>query len=271
MTTTLTAIKRWFLRRVRVSEAAAYRDLLNVVPKAIKPNSTNSHFGYDFVSIDRFSAVIGPLLRKHGFVVYMNETRCKIIEDKQSMLYTFEMGLSYCGALPATLETATVLVSVASPQAMGQARSYAERQWLARKLVINVGDARHDLDHSDHHRESQPARSTGRTDRSDQAQQGVPESELNDMQKFYLACNENGDLARQLWDKAAGDHDAAMGLLAEHEAADAVTDSGGDTEVVEETVTESTNDMEDTYRDDEADAPVDSYSELTFDSENRDG
>ena len=265
MTTIITAIKRWFLRRVRVTEADAYRDLLNVVPKTIKPISTNSHFGYDYVSIDRFSAVIGPLLRNHGFVVYMNETRCEIVEDRQSMLYAYEMGLSYCGALPATLETTTVLVSVVSPQAMGQARSYAERQWLAHKLVINVGDARRDLDHSDHHRESQPARSTGRADRSDQAQRSVPESELNDMQKFFLACNTDGELARRLWDEADADHDAAMGLLAEHVTAD-------DSEAVEETVIESANDdVEDTHQDDETDAPVDSYSELTFDSENRDG
>ena len=88
----------WFDSMVE-QEAGAWQKVLNAVPGAIARDAKNPHFGYKFVSIDKFAGVIGPILREHGFAVHMHELDCRIVdtgtnnrgEDTIGMIYKLSL------------------------------------------------------------------------------------------------------------------------------------------------------------------------------------
>ena len=113
----------------------------------------NAFAKYRFTSVDDYKDALRPLMAKNGLSVGMSqvgferftETKDKNKESTHCQ-YDFELWLEHESGEVGKPEGSTVCLPYVGAQTTGQARSYAQKEWLKSKFLASSGDRAEDAD-----------------------------------------------------------------------------------------------------------------------------
>lgn len=107
----------------------------------------NNHGGYNFVSVDKFYAAIGPVMAKYGLATLANVARSEVVESVgdnnkvKSHLHTeWELYLIHEDGSMYGPVRRDVTVIAAGPQAYASAESFVTKYFLRSTFKIPTGD-----------------------------------------------------------------------------------------------------------------------------------
>lgn len=107
----------------------------------------NNHGGYNFVSVDKFYAAIGPVMAKYGLATLANVARSEVVESVgdngkvKSHLHTeWELFLIHEDGSMYGPVRRDVTVVAAGPQAYASAESFVTKYFLRSTFKIPTGD-----------------------------------------------------------------------------------------------------------------------------------
>ena len=107
----------------------------------------NNHGGYNFVSVDKFYAAIGPVMAKYGLATLANIARSEVVESVgdnnkvKSHLHTeWELFLIHEDGSMYGPVRRDVTVIAAGPQAYASAESFVTKYFLRSTFKIPTGD-----------------------------------------------------------------------------------------------------------------------------------
>ena len=111
----------------------------------------NNHGGYNFVSVDKFYAAIGPVMAKYGLATLANVARSEVVESVgdnnkvKSHLHTeWELYLIHEDGSMYGPVRRDVTVIAAGPQAYASAESFVTKYFLRSTFKIPTGDSMKD-------------------------------------------------------------------------------------------------------------------------------
>lgn len=112
--------------------------------KQLDADDQNKHGGYNFVSVDKFYAIIGKIMAEAGLALLIDETSTEVRgSDKTGNPWLFaQYTLSFMhetGAMSAGLRR-SIALPISGPQAFGAAQSYIEKQFLRQVFKVPTGD-----------------------------------------------------------------------------------------------------------------------------------
>jgi hypothetical protein len=146
----------------------------------------NEHARYNYVSVDKFYSIIGPLMAEAGLALLINEAESEVRiseatdsqgkERKTPWLFaSYELTFLHETGVMSTLPMSRSLaMPINGPQTYGAAQSYVEKQFLRQVFKIPTGEK--DADDTAQG-EDAPARSASRGNgatRAPQRQQAAP-------------------------------------------------------------------------------------------------
>lgn len=134
---------------VNVVHKSVFEAVAACVPevRTIGKSDRNKFDGYDFASIDKFLALVGPICGRHGLFPMVNLTGTELYENQNSkggkamwcrFSYTITLYHSSGEHLPET--PIMVAVPMNGAQASGSAQSYALKQYFRSLFMIPTGD-----------------------------------------------------------------------------------------------------------------------------------
>jgi hypothetical protein len=110
-------------------------------------NERNKFDGYDFVSIDKFLAMVNPICADCGLFPWTTTAGIELYDNVNSKggksvwgRYTFEITLNHAGGESIGPATIIVAVPMNGAQASGSAQSYALKQFFRGVFMIPTGD-----------------------------------------------------------------------------------------------------------------------------------
>lgn len=115
--------------------------------KVLGKSERNKFDGYDFVSIDKFLALVNPICARHGLFPIISQRELEMYENtnsqgKKSVWARFFYDITLYHKSGETLGPTNIMVSVPmnGAQASGSAQSYALKQFFRALLMIPTGD-----------------------------------------------------------------------------------------------------------------------------------
>lgn len=107
----------------------------------------NKHGGYNFVSVDKFYAAIGPVMAKHGLATFANVARSEIVESvnddgktKSHLHMEWELYLLHEDGSVYGAVRRDVTVIASGPQAYAAAESFVTKYFIRSTFKIPTGD-----------------------------------------------------------------------------------------------------------------------------------
>jgi hypothetical protein len=111
--------------------------------RSLKKTERNEHAHYDFVSIDGFLSVIGPLCAEAGLIILQDEQDIDVIDRSGKawlkITYAFSLG-HISGVFWDRPMKRTVFQIISGPQTTGSVQSYAQKQFLRSMFLIPTGE-----------------------------------------------------------------------------------------------------------------------------------
>jgi hypothetical protein len=111
--------------------------------RSLPKTERNEHAHYDFVSIDGFLSVIGPLCAEAGLIILQDEQDIDVIDrsGKAWLKITYVFTLAHSsGAFWDRPMKRTVFQTISGPQTTGSVQSYAQKQFLRSMFLIPTGE-----------------------------------------------------------------------------------------------------------------------------------
>lgn len=115
--------------------------------KVLGKSERNKFDGYDFVSIDKFLALVNPICSKNGLFPIVSQSSVEFYDNTnskggKSTWARFHYDITLYHSSGETLGPVSVMVSVPmnGAQATGSAQSYALKQFFRSTLMIPTGD-----------------------------------------------------------------------------------------------------------------------------------
>jgi hypothetical protein len=115
--------------------------------KVLGKSDRNKFDGYDFVSIDKFLALVNPICGRHGLFPIVSQREVEFYENtnsqgKKSVWARFFYDITLYHSSGETLGPTNIMVAVPmnGAQASGSAQSYALKQFFRAVLMIPTGD-----------------------------------------------------------------------------------------------------------------------------------
>ena len=120
--------------------------------KQLGADERNEHARYNYVSVDKFYAIIGPLMADAGLALLINEaeSEVRILEttDNQGkerktpwLFASYELTfLHETGAMSALPMSRSLAMPINGPQTYGAAQSYIEKQFLRQVFKVPTGE-----------------------------------------------------------------------------------------------------------------------------------
>ena len=115
--------------------------------KVLGKSERNKFDGYDFVSIDKFLALVNPICARHGLFPIISQRELEMYENtssqgRKSVWARFFYDITLYHSSGETLGPTNIMVSVPmnGAQASGSAQSYALKQFFRAVLMIPTGD-----------------------------------------------------------------------------------------------------------------------------------
>lgn len=111
--------------------------------KALGYDEKNPHGSYRYVSVDKFYAIVGPLMTDAGLMVMIDETAAEVRDGAKGNPWLFTqysmVFVHESGAMSPPMRRSCAL-PISGPQAFGAAQSYIEKQFLRQCFKIPTGD-----------------------------------------------------------------------------------------------------------------------------------
>lgn len=121
--------------------------------KRLEKADNNAFAKYKFTSVDDYKDFLRPLMSKNGLSVGMSQTRFDRFQhttdgkkETTHCQYDFELWLEHESGEKGDREGTTVCLPYTGAQTTGQARSYAQKEWLKSKFLASSGDTAEDAD-----------------------------------------------------------------------------------------------------------------------------
>lgn len=115
--------------------------------RTIGKSNRNKFDGYDFASIDKFLALVGPICGRHGLFPFINLTQTELYENQNSKggksiwcRFWYEVTLYHSSGQKLPETKVMVAVPMNGAQSSGSAQSYALKQYFRSVLMIPTGD-----------------------------------------------------------------------------------------------------------------------------------
>jgi hypothetical protein len=165
--------------RMPIPIAAAIIKVMKQI-RQLGTDERNEHARYNYVSVDKFYSIIGPLMADAGLALLINEAESEVRvsegEKKTPWLFaSYELTfLHESGAMSTLPMSRSLAMPINGPQTYGAAQSYIEKQFLRQVFKIPTGEK--DADETAQG-EDAPARSASRGNgatRAPQRQQAAP-------------------------------------------------------------------------------------------------
>jgi hypothetical protein len=141
--------------------------------KQLGADEKNEHARYNYVSIDKFYSVIGPLMAEAGLALLINETSSEIRTSERTdertgatkmvswLFVQYELQFMHTSGMMSPPLRRSCALPISGPQAFGAAQSYIEKQFLRQVFKIPTGDK--DADETAQSGDAPAGRSEGRT------------------------------------------------------------------------------------------------------------
>lgn len=106
----------------------------------------NEHARYNYVSVDKFYEIIGPLMADAGLALLINEAESEVRvsegEKKTPWLFaSYELTFLHESGVMSTLPMSrTLAMPINGPQTYGAAQSYVEKQFLRQVFKVPTGE-----------------------------------------------------------------------------------------------------------------------------------
>lgn len=106
----------------------------------------NEHARYNYVSVDKFYAAVGPLMAEAGLALLINEASSEVRlsdgERKTPWLFcSYELTfLHESGAMSSLPMSRSLAMPINGPQTYGAAQSYIEKQFLRQVFKVPTGE-----------------------------------------------------------------------------------------------------------------------------------
>lgn len=126
----------------------------------------NEHARYNYVSVDKFYSIIGPLMAEAGLALLINEAESEVRasegEKRTPWLFVrYELTfLHESGAMSLLPMSRSLAMPINGPQTYGAAQSYIEKQFLRQVFKVPTGEK--DADEVAQDQEAPTGRSGGR-------------------------------------------------------------------------------------------------------------
>jgi hypothetical protein len=115
--------------------------------KQLGKSERNKFDGYDFVSIDKFLALVNPICAAHGLFPHPSQTNVELYENTNSKggksmwaRFYFDITLHHSSGEALPPSKIMVAVPMNGAQASGSAQSYALKQFFRGMFMIPTGD-----------------------------------------------------------------------------------------------------------------------------------
>jgi hypothetical protein len=111
--------------------------------KQLGSDERNPHGGYGYVSVDKFYAIVGPLMAEAGLALLINETSSEIRagdSGKGWLFVQYELQFMHVSGVMSPVLRRSCALPISGPQAYGAAQSYIEKQFLRQVFKIPTGD-----------------------------------------------------------------------------------------------------------------------------------
>lgn len=115
--------------------------------KILGKTDRNKFDGYDFVSIDKFLALVNPINAKHGLFPSVSQTNVEMYENTNSKggkstwaRFYYDISLHHANGETFGPVAMMVAVPMNGAQASGSAQSYALKQFFRATYMIPTGD-----------------------------------------------------------------------------------------------------------------------------------
>lgn len=111
--------------------------------KTLGKSEKNKYDNYDFVSVDKFFAAVGPLMADAGLVAFASETEHEFYENKKGSLWMrvgFDIWLAHSSGQAAGPFHRKVSVPMNGAQSHGSAQSYVVKQFIRAQFLVPTGD-----------------------------------------------------------------------------------------------------------------------------------
>lgn len=132
--------------------AAAVAAVMKEVRRLEKADN-NAFAKYRFTSVDDYKDNLRPLMASNGLQPCLSEVDFSDFmhsddkgKEKRHLRFKFELWLEHASGEIGQRETSTVCLPYVGAQTTGQARSYAQKEWLKSKFLASSGDTAEDAD-----------------------------------------------------------------------------------------------------------------------------
>lgn len=136
--------------------AAAVAAVMKEV-KRLEKADNNAFAKYKFTSVDDYKDALRPLMAEQGLSVGLSQVGHLTFEAKKykgekveaitlTCQYDFELWLEHESGEIGQREGSTICLPYTGAQTTGQARSYAQKEWLKSKFLASSGDLAEDAD-----------------------------------------------------------------------------------------------------------------------------
>jgi hypothetical protein len=112
--------------------------------KQLGADERNEHARYNYVSVDKFYAIIGPLMAEAGLALLINEAESEVRPSDKGTPWLFARYeltfLHESGAMSVLPMSRSLAMPINGPQTYGAAQSYIEKQFLRQVFKVPTGE-----------------------------------------------------------------------------------------------------------------------------------
>jgi len=112
--------------------------------KQLGADERNEHARYNYVSVDKFYAIIGPMMAEAGLALLINEAESEVRPSDKGTPWLFARYeltfLHESGAMSVLPMSRSLAMPINGPQTYGAAQSYIEKQFLRQVFKVPTGE-----------------------------------------------------------------------------------------------------------------------------------